>query len=420
MSEYKIKKLDNNLQIAAYPMPGMDSVSIGIWAGIGGRYETSAQQGISHFIEHLLFKGSKKRSAVEISRAIEGVGGSINAYTSEEYTCFFIKVRGRHQGLALDVLWDMVLNPLFEPKNVEKERLVIKEEIHMILDYPSHYVRELVQKLMWEGHPLGRMLVGTEESLNVIKISDIIDFQRRNYFPSNMLLVSAGNIDINSLIEDSKVYTGSISNYTKPECEIFTEEGKSPRIKILSKPTEQIHICVGMHSVKREDTDRYVVKLMSIILGGNMSSRLFQIIREKYGFAYDVNSSIDFFKDTGAFVISGGVKRNKLKKFIELVLQELAKIKKNGVTEAELSQAKEFYEGQLALGFENTMSRMLWMGEYLITTDKMPSRQEIINNVESVTIDDIRRTAKKIFTRDNLNVAIIGPVDEGTKLELNL
>lgn len=420
MREYDINKLENGLRVITCHMPGMESAAIGLWVGIGGRFEQIKIQGISHFIEHLLFKGTKNRTAPQISRAIEGVGGHLNAYTSEEYTCYIVKVRGKHQKLAMDVLWDMVTNPLLNPEDIEKERHVVKEEIHMIIDNPGHHVGELVHELMWPDHPLGRMLIGTEDSIDSIGRSDIAGFQKASYFPENMLVSAAGNIDVNGLVNDSRKYSKKLSNFKLPKSEIFNAKQKSQRVKIVSKPTEQIHICIGMHSVSRQDPDRYTVKLLSTMLGENMSSRLFQVIREKNGLSYDINSGVSYFKDTGGFVISSGVKPKKLEKYAELVLNELKKIKKNNVTAGELKRTKEFYEGQLALEFEKTMTRMLWMGENLISTGKVPTVGEVLRNVRKVTLDDISRLANRIFNSNDLNIAIVGPVSEDLKLELEL
>lgn len=420
MKEYNIEQLDNGLRIITYPMPEMESATIGIWVGTGGRYETEKQQGISHFLEHLLFKGTKKRSALEISKTIEGVGGSINAYTSEEFTCFFVKVRGKHQHLALDVLVDMIQNSLLSLEEIEKERLVVKEEINMILDHPSHYVHELVHNEMWQGHPLGRMLLGTEKSISSITRFDIEEYLKKSYFPKNMLISAAGNINVKSLVRDTEQYCSKMKNYNKHKIKIFKQNQSSPKLKILNKATEQTHVCIGMRSLRRKDPDRYAVKLLSIMLGENMSSRLFQTIREKYGLAYDISSGVSYFKDTGGLVISAGVKSNKLEKFVELVLCELQKINKNSVKGSELNRVKDFYQGQLALSFEKTMNRMMWLGENLISTDKVPMKQEVYNNIQKVTRDDIYRVANKIFKKNNLNIAVIGPVDKKVKLELNL
>lgn len=420
MKEYEITQLDNGLRIISCQMPGMESAAIGVWVGIGGRYENEKVHGISHFIEHMLFKGTKKRSSLEISRAIEGVGGQINAYTSEEFTCYIVKVRGKHQGLALDVLLDMITSPLLSPEDIEKERLVVKEEIHMILDNPAGYAGEVIHELMWPDHPLGKMLIGTERSIDSIKRDDIIRFCQTNYFPRNILISAAGNIDINGLINDTKKTIKGVTNYNLAKLNLFKTKQISPQVKIISKPTEQIHVCIGMRAVHREDPDRYTVKLLSTILGENMSSRLFQIIREKYGLAYDISSGVSYFRDTGGFVIGSGVKLEKLEKYIELVLQELRRIKKNGISASELKRSKEFYEGQFALEFEKTMTRMMWMGESLMTTGKVQTTKEVLSDIEKVTQEDILRLANKIFNLVNLNIAIIGPVKEDTKLELDL
>lgn len=420
MREYEITKLDNGLRIISCHMPGMESAAIGVWIGVGGRFEEEKTHGISHLIEHLLFKGTKKRSSPQISRTIEGVGGHINAYTSEEYTCYMVKVRGKHQRLAIDVLGDMVSNPLFSPEDIEKERLVVKEEIHMILDHPAHYVGELVHQLMWPGHPLGRMLSGTEESIDSIRREDILNFCSRNYFPRNILISAAGNVDMKDLIKDAKRYIAKKPGYKTPKITAFKPRQTQPEVKIITKPTEQIHVCMGVRAVPREDPDRYTVKLLSTILGENMSSRLFQIIREKHGLSYDISSGVSYFKDTGGFIISSGVKQNKLEKFLELTLSELEKIKKNSVTQSELNRAKEFYEGQLALGFEKTMTRMLWMGENLLSTGKVPTAKEVLSEVHKVKAEDIHRLSNRIFNSSNLNIAVIGPVKEDMKLELEL
>lgn len=420
MTEYQIEYLDSGLRMITYKMPNMESASIGVWVGVGGRYENKKLNGISHFIEHLLFKGTENRSAKEISQAIEGVGGHLNAFTSEEHTCYMVKVRGKHQELALDVLGDMISQPLFKQEEIEKERHVIKEEMHMILDNPSHHAAELLQELMWPGNALGRMLVGTEKSINSINRADILSFKNSHYFHSNMLVSAAGNINTDLLLKSAEQYIKKTKKMKTPCFEIFKNKQNKPNIKIINKKTEQIHICMGMHAVSRKDPDRYIVKLLSTILGENMSSRLFQIIREKHGLAYDINSHVNYFNDTGGFVISGGIKPDKLEKFINLVLKELKNVKKNSVAVSELKHAKEFYEGQLAINFEKTMTKMLWMGENLMSTGRVPGIKDVLAEIEKINIDDLYRIANNIFNNNILNVSIIGPVKEDTKLELDL
>jgi predicted Zn-dependent peptidase len=401
-------------------MPGMESVAVGIWVGVGGRYEDKKIQGISHFVEHLLFKGTKKRNSEQISQAIEGIGGHLNAYTSEEFTCYMVKIRGKHQKYALEVLWDMIRNSLFDPNEIEKERHVIKEEAHMILDHPGHYIGELIHELMWPDHPLGRMLIGTDETISSISRNDIVDFHMRHYNPKNMLISIAGNIDEKSLINDARKYTHKFAEKEVPVAPAFILEQNAQKIKIIEKETEQIHACVGVHGVSRTDPDKYAVKLLSTILGENMSSRLFQVIREQHGLSYEISSGVNFFKDTGGFVISSGLKPNKLDKFIELVAKELKKIKEQYVSASELNRAKEFYEGQLVLGFEKTLTKMLWNGEYMMGTGSVPTIKNILKGIYGVTPKDIMRVANKMFNKKNINIAVIGPVKKNKKLEIVL
>ena len=420
MKEYEINDLDNRARIITSHMPHMESVSLGIWTGIGGRFENKRLQGVSHFIEHLLFKGTKKRSAAQISRAIEGVGGQINAYTAEEYTCYLVKVRGKYQKLALEVLWDMIMNPLLAPADIDKERHVVKEEIHMIIDHPAYYAGEILHELLWPGNPLGRLLLGTEKSVEKMSYSDIRNFKEAHYFPGNMVVSAAGQIDLEQLIEDTKRYTAWMQKGHRPKMKVFTAGQKEPVARIVPRKTEQTHICIGMRAVARDDPDRYAVKLLSIIVGENMSSRLFQVIREKHGLSYDINSSVNYFRDTGGFTVSSGVKTRQIDKFFKLVFRELKRIKKNGVSEGELARAREYYEGQLAMGFEKTMARMLWLGEGLLTVGKVPEIKTVIEKIRKITGEDIIRLAGKIFNRNNVNAAIVGPVKDNLKMDVDL
>lgn len=418
--EFEIKQLSNGLRIIGCKMPGMESNSIGIWAGVGGRYESKEKQGISHFIEHLMFKGTKKRSSLEISKTIEGVGGHLNAYTSEEFTCYMAKVRGKHQDIALEVLWDMINNSLFRQEDIDKERYVIKEELHMIVDNPGHYVSEILHEMMWPDQPLGRMLVGTDESLDSITRNDIIEYTNRHYFPKNMVVSAAGNIDLDQIIKTTDSCIKSKKNFKEVLVDTVSLSQNEQKYKVVTKSTEQIHINIGVHSVPRMDPDRYIVKIISIILGENMSSRLFQTIREKHGLCYEIGTGISYFRDTGGFVISSGVKPDKFSRFIDLISSELKKIKTQTIKDKELQMAKEFYEGQISLGFEKTMTKMLWLGENLIGTDKVPKIKEIVDSIRKISPDDIKRVSKKIFQNKNLNIAIVGPLKENKKVEMNI
>jgi len=290
----------------------------------------------------------------------------------------------------------------------------------MILDHPGHYISEVIHELMWPDHPLGRMLVGTDETITSITREDIIDFHHRNYHPSNMIVSVAGNIDEKNLIKDTKKYTNKMELLDIPVAPFFKSQQSAPKIKIIEKETEQIHACIGVHGVCRQHPDRYAIKILSTILGENMSSRLFQVIREQNGLSYEISSGVSYFKDTGGFVISSGLKPNQFDKFMELVLKELKKIKNEYVGALELKRAKDFYEGQLVLGFEKTLTKMLWNGEYLMGTGAVPTAKDVLNGIHKVTQKDIMRLANNIFNKNNLNVAIIGPVKKNKKMEFDL
>jgi len=415
MYRYNKKTLSNGLKIVAYKMPQMKSVALGIWIATGGRYENIRNRGISHFVEHLLFKGTKKRTAAQIKNSIEGVGGSLNGFTSEEATCYLIKVLGRHLKLGLDVLGDMVLNAAFDPGDIDKERLVILEEIKMCKDHPDSHVNELLVELMWPGQNLGIPLMGTFETVNSFERKDIIAYRDKSYNPSNITIVACGDVDWHSLFRDcerifSKRKKGKLCSYEKMKI-----SQSSPRTNILNKDTEQTHIAVGFHSPSRRNPARYAMDLLNIVLGANMSSRLFHQLREKKGLAYTIGSHLDYYADGGAMLIEAGVDNRKISDAIQLMLRELSKIKRNPITKRELEGAKEYYQGHLLFLFEDTVSHMLWVGKRIVTDDEPIDKEEILNRIKKITMDDILKLSAQVFRKENLNIAIIGPTGEKEK-----
>ncbi len=409
-----IKKitLKNGLEVVAIPMPSMKSVACGVWARCGGRYENKINSGISHFIEHLLFKGTKKRDGKNIKETIEGIGGSFNGFTSEEFTCYLVKLLGNHVDIAVDVLADMVSNPRFAESDIEKERTVIIEEIKMYLDQPMQYVHEILGELMWPANPLGMPLAGTFDTVNSITKNDIIDFKNKFYNSRNIIVAFAGNIDIEKiakLVEKNlRLPSGkSINCYEK-----ITKNEIGPRLKVLTKDTEQLHLAIGLHGLSRQNKERYSASLLNIILGANMSSRLFQEVREKRGLAYEISSHNKSYNDTGAFVISAGVDIKKSKDAIRIILKELSRIKKEHVKKDEFRRAKEYYKGQVLMALEDTTTSMLWVGEKISAEDKLTDINKILKIVDEITTEDIKKVANMIFKNVNLNMSIIGPVKE--------
>ncbi len=407
---HKLKTLEDGLRVATLPMKYMESVAIGIWIRAGGRFEESKNNGISHLLEHLLFKGTANRDMMTIKQEIEGRGGSFNGFTSEEHTCYLVKVLSKDAELGLDILSDMVLNPKLDKEEMQKEKDVIVEEINMYKDIPSHYVHEILAEMMWPGQPLGFPLAGTAESVRAITRDDLLKYKEAYYNPGNMLVAATGKIEEEVLAELSQKYfrraaSGPISKFQK----VILEQNE-PVLKLTTKDTEQTHVALGFHTVDRFSPDKHVLSLINIILGANMSSRLFHIVRDEMALCYEISSSIRRYEDCGAFVVSAGVDNKKLVKSLEIILKELARMKREAVSAEELRRAKEYYKGQLLFALEDTMSHMLWLGEKIISNEKDFSVKSILARIEAVTPEDLLRMANDMFKNANMNLAVIGPV----------
>ena len=389
-------------------IPDRDSISIGIWLNVGARYEPKAVSGVSHFLEHLLFKGTKKRSNDDIKEAIEGRGGAMNGFTSEEFTCYLVKVLSRDMDTALDVLSDMVLNAKLDPRDIKKEKTVIKEEIKLYMDLPNHHVQDMLMELLWPDQPLGRNLAGTVETVSSMDRDDIAGYKNKYYNPANMVVSAAGNLTANRFFASCEKYLNAARAGRKSLYKNASETQKRPNLTVLSKETEQAHLAIGIRAFGRDDPDKYALTMLNIILGGNMSSRLFRELREKRGLAYEINTHTKKLNDTGAFLVSAGLDNKNVVKSTELIMKELKKIKEKTVSKDEFERAREFYKGQLLLGLEDTLDQMLWMGEHLSAEGKIPAPQEVVAEIEKITPDDVRRVARRVFGDRHLNMAVIG------------
>jgi len=393
-------------------MPNMQSLALGIWINVGGRIELHEFKGISHFLEHLLFKGTKNYSCRKIKESIEGVGGSVNGFTSEELTCYLVKIPSRYLELALDILSDMVINPTLPSLEIKKEKQVILEEIKMYKDLPQSHVHELLDGLLWPKQSLGAPIIGTVDSVSRIRRKDLFLFKEKYYSPSNIVVGAAGRLDYKKLTKGVGKFFSVLNKQNK---NIFTkakENQNKSQLKILPKDTEQTHLALGFHSFKRDHPLRHTQAILHIILGANMSSRLFNELREKKGLAYEIGTQIKRFQDTGAFIVHAGIDNNKVVNTLRLILKEVKKIKLNLVTKDELRRAKEFYLGQLMLALEDTLDHMLWIGETTATLDKTYSLSDIIKELNWVKREDIREVAKYIFKEEKLNLALIGPLKD--------
>ncbi|TBR19409.1 insulinase family protein, partial [bacterium] len=407
---YKKLKLGNGLRIITHRMPGMQSVSLGIWIKVGGRYENEENKGISHFLEHLLFKGTKNYSCRQIKESIEGVGGSLNGFTSEEVTCYLVKMPYKHIELALNVLSDMVISPVLSEGDIVKERTVILEEIKMYKDLPQVYVHELLDGLMWPKHPLGLSILGSVDSVNAMGRKDLLSHKEKYYNVGNMVVSAAGIFDHEDFAKKVERIFGRLKSNPVGDFIGVSEKQGTPQLDILDKQTEQTHLALGFHAFKRDHPLKYAADMLHIVLGANMSSRLFNEVREKRGLAYEIGSQVKRYYDTGTFIVHAGIDNRKIQDAIKVILLELGKVKKNMVSPDEFKRAKEFYLGQLTLALEDTMDYMLWIGELTATLDKTHTLKGVIEEVKKVKRQDLLEVSRLIFKNNKLNLALIGPL----------
>lgn len=420
---HKKCKLKNGLRIISKRIDGVESVSLGIWINTGGRYETANQKGISHFLEHLLFKGSKKYSCRQIKESIEGVGGALNGFTSEELTCYLVKIPNRYLVSALGVLSDIVVNPCLKEADIEKEKTVILEELKMYKDLPQTYVYELLDELLWPHQPLGSPVIGTVESVTNINRKSLKHYHYNYYTASNMVISASGFLDHDLLIKRASAIFSS-QNEAKLNTFVPVQENQNkPQLKIFHKDTEQTHMALGFHALKRDHPLRHAASILHIALGANMSSRLFNEVREKKGLAYEIGTAIKRFADTGSFIVHAGIDNSRIEESVGLILKELKKTKEHFLRRDEFKRAKEFYLGQLALSLEDTMEYMLWMGESVACLDKVYTLKQIIEEVDKVVLEDVRQVSRQMFDTKAINLALIGPLgklEENISRQLNL
>jgi len=408
--KYTVEKLKNNMYLAYNPIQGMESVALGIWVRTGSRYEEYNISGVSHYLEHLVFRGSGNFTANQIRESIEGVGGMLNAFTSQEYTCYFVRMRKKFLDTAFSILSDIVLLPNLALDDVEKERKIITEEIKMYLDIPMGYVHDMLDSLLWPNHPLGRMISGTAESVGAISVKDIKNYKQKHYIADNMAVVICGALDDSSKIKDlmGKYFSKANSGCATSFLESRIKQTK-PQIKFYEKSTQQTHFALGARALYRDHPESATLSILNIIMGANMSSRLFDEVREKKGLAYEIGSRIMRYNDTGAFVVYAGIEHKNLLKAMNVISKELNRIKSEPPSEDEVNRAREYYKGQLLLGLEKTMDNMLWFGERLMTNSKIKNPKQLLEKAEEVTPDKVSKLANDILKLDNLNLSVIGP-----------
>jgi len=391
-------------------MAHMESVALGIWMAAGGRYESARVCGISHFLEHLMFKGTMHRSARQIKEAIEGLGGSVNAFTDAEFTCVYARVPVRHVTSALTVLMDMVLHPRLTSSDIECERQVILEEIKMYLDMPMQHVQDLLGALMWPNQPLGMFLAGTEASVRRIRRRDLAAYCRRFYTPANMVVVAAGPISHRMLVEQVHAVFDPVPPGTVQRFRRAYQRQRGPRVRCTVKETEQMHASLGFHAFPRDHPRGHGLNLLHVILGGNMSSRLFHQVREVRGLAYEIGTQVKRYRDTGAFTIVAGVEHRKFLEALRVILQELGRIRRQPVAADEFERAREFYTSQLLLTLEDTIDHMLWLGENEMVLGFADPLEAILEGIRQIKPSDVTRVAREVLQPRHLNLAVIGPL----------
>jgi len=409
---YNKAVLDNGLRVITSTMPHSRSVCLVILVGAGSCYESEDEAGVSHFAEHLFFKGTQRRpTSQEISQDIEGVGGIINGGTDKEVTIFWCKVASPHFPIALDVLSDLLLNSRFDNKEIEREREVINEEIKMNLDLPQQRVNMLIDELLWPEQPLGRDVIGYKETVSSLTRERLLNYVARRYMPNNTVLSIAGNIQheealaqIEPLFDKwaaGELMTGYITN----------DKQTKARLRIEPKDIEQAHLCLAVHGFSRSHPQRFTIDLLNTVLGGGMSSRLFMEIREHRGLAYDIHSYTEHFLDSGSFGIYAGVDPKKVEIALTAILEEVSKIKQ-GIISSELTRAKELSKGRLYLRFEDSQNVALWYGSQEILLQQILDIDDVISIVDAITIDELEKVAEEILTDSGLNLAVTGPVKE--------
>lgn len=415
---YRKTTLDNGLRVLTTPMPHTRSVSICIFVGVGSRYESEAQAGVSHFIEHLCFRGTQKRpTSREISEAIEGVGGIVNAGTDKELTVYWCKVAQPHFPVALDVLADIVLNSRFDPADIERERQVISEEISMSKDSPAQLVNMLIDELLWPGHPLGRDIAGSKESVAAISRQTLVDYIGQKYLPANTVVSIAGAGEHGEMVSAVEKALGKWANpKPQPTCLPYKELGFPP-LRIEKKDTEQAHLCLALGGLPLLHPQRFTLDLLNVILGEGMSSRLFTEIRDKLGLAYNIHSYAEHFADSGALTVYAGVEPAKLPVAVKAILEQLARLKET-VPQAELTKAKEFSKGRLLLRMEDSRSVAGWVGGQELLTGRILNVDEVLAIVDAISAGEIQQLAEERLVTEQLRLAAVGPVADESLAEL--
>ncbi len=409
---YKKTVLQNGVRMVTESIDSVRSISIGVWVDVGSRDETADEAGASHFIEHMLFKGTKRRSAREIASSLESVGGSLNAFTGREHTCYFARALDEHTDIALDVLSDIIKNPLFNRSHLEKERQVIISEIKEMEDSPADLVHDMLMGTIWKSNSLGRPILGSTESVLKMSRGKLLGFMRRNYSQPRMVIAASGSLKHNDLLAKIRRKFGFDSgSRSGPEIHALPQTDSNKRV--VTRKTAQTHISLGVPAFPYKDERKYAALVLSNILGGGMSSRLFQKIREKLGLVYSVYSFFDFFKDTGVFGIYMGTDGENARRVIQEVIKEINRLRNDSISSEELSHAKYQLKGNLLLSLESTFNRMNRLARYELFLGEFVGLDQTIRAINRIKSKDVIGIAQELFCSDRLSAVVLGPLAKG-------
>jgi len=399
-------------------MKNTETVTVVVMVGVGSRYETEKEAGLSHFIEHMMFKGTEKRpTALDITETLDSVGGEFNAYTSSDKTVYYAKIDAKHIDVALDVISDMYLNSKMEEAEIEKEKGTIIQEINMYEDMPMIDVEIVLGNLLYKKNPLGRHIVGFKKTVSSFKRNNFKDYISRFYVANDTVVCIAGNFNEKKTLDLAKKHFSEMKKGVKPKYEKVIENQKKSELKIKNKKTDQTHFVLASRAYNNNHKDRFALGLMAVILGGNMSSRLFTEVREKRGLAYHVRTSVDAFEDCGYLETQAGVDHDKLELTIKTILDEYRKIATEKVSDKELQNAKDYIKGKSVMGFESSDEVAMFFVDQEMKKKKIMTLSEIFKKIDKVTQSDILRVAKDVFQNKKLNLAVIGPHKDSKKLE---
>lgn len=402
--------LPNGIRVISEAIPYVKSVTLGIWVGTGSRSEGQHNHGISHFIEHMVFKGTYNRSAKNIAETVDEVGGQLNAFTGKEHTCYYIKVLDTHLELALDVLSDMLLSSKFDAEDINREREVVLEEVHMYEDTPDELVHDIHLNHVWAGHELGRNILGTIPAIEKFDKKLIQKYYEDFYTPDNIVIAAAGNLTHEKLEALTERYFGKMTGTRKQITAV--PPILIPATTIQPKAVEQVHLCLGTISVPQSSPDIYAIHILNNILGGGISSRLFQSIREDKGLAYSIYSYQTNYSDAGLFTIYAGTRPNNAVQVTELIWQNICDLKNKGITPHELTKTKEQLKGSLLLGLESSSSRMSRIGKMEITLGKYSTLDEVVRKIDDVSLDDLQKIMNDLFKQETICFTALGPATE--------